>query len=86
MVLLGNSRLSEKDTLKKLKEYNEYYEYRKNRFIIKKENTPANKKIPKKFEAKTFICKPCHYTTQSRKYWWQHNKTQKHKLLVPVMN
>ena len=85
MVLLGNSRLEEKIALEKVREYIAYQEYRKYRFILKKGTNHTNDKDNRNFETKTFTCKPCDYTTPSRSNWWRHKKTQKHKIMIPVM-
>ena len=85
VVLLGDSRLEEKDALAKLKQYKAYQEERKNLFdIFGKLIPPMNSSNCENFEARTFKCKPCKYTTPSRSNWWRHKKTQKHKIMFSI--
>ena len=44
----------------------------------------ANSKQYRNVDTRTFICKQCNYTTPSRKSWWSHKWTKKHKKMFNI--
>ena len=77
VVPLGDARLSESDAFKKINEYNDYLEWKANRFHSNR-NAAKNTLYGKNNET-YFECKQCEYTTPSRRNWSRHKQTQKHK-------